>query len=166
MRYSWRNETPHLHHSATRRLFGTVFNPTGIGRRVSMKCGDRTIIRDIFSPNDCLGLGPPELTIGVGSAAKIDSLTIRWASGDEQVLRTFRSMDCCLLGNRIQRLATRPIQHSESTTCDNWPKRLNVRLRDGQSNACSRTGSRTFQRQTHTAVPGRSGTAHRQPMVR
>ena len=80
----FRNQTPSENHSVTIRLFGTRSNVGGIGSRMTLQCGGKTIIRDMFPPNGCLGLGPPEQTIGVGSATKIDRLTIRWPSGFEQ----------------------------------------------------------------------------------
>ena len=75
------------HHSVTIRLFGVMSNITGLGSRITIECGDRKVIRDLFAANGCLGLGPPELTIGVGEATKIDRLTIDWAGGGKQVLK-------------------------------------------------------------------------------
>ena len=82
----FRNDVPHENHSITLRLFGTQSNPNGIGSRITLRCGDRTIRRDIFPPNGCLGLGPAEQTIGVGTATLIDEMIINWPSGAEQVL--------------------------------------------------------------------------------
>lgn len=60
-------------------------NPAGSGCRVILEIGNERIVRDIFATNSCLGQAPAELLVGVGSAAQIDKLTVRWADGTREV---------------------------------------------------------------------------------
>lgn len=69
------------------RLRGVKSNRSGVGARITAKCGERQIVRDLFPKNGFMGLGPATEWIGVGEAEKIDSLTIRWPSGETQELK-------------------------------------------------------------------------------
>ncbi len=66
-------------------LVGTKSNRQAIGTRVTLECGTTQIVRDLFATNGCMGMSPPELVIGVGEAAQIQKLTVRWPSGGRQV---------------------------------------------------------------------------------
>lgn len=68
------------------RLRGQESNRLGIGARVTVRLGDRTQVRELWSNQGHLGSGPPEVHIGVGSADKVDELTIDWPSGIQQKL--------------------------------------------------------------------------------
>jgi hypothetical protein len=65
-------------------LEGVQSNRAGIGSRVTLEVGDRTIIRDVFPANGFSGQGPVELIIGVGDVDRIDRLSIRWPTGEVQ----------------------------------------------------------------------------------
>jgi hypothetical protein len=72
------------------RLSGKTANRAGIGARVTVVAGGLTMTREIRCGS---GLGnhedPPEAHFGLGKAAKVDSLTIRWPDGklSEQVFK-------------------------------------------------------------------------------
>lgn len=52
-----------------------------IGVRVRVEAAGRVFVRELGSGNDGLyGSGPPELTIGLGAAEKVEALVIRWPS--------------------------------------------------------------------------------------
>ncbi len=72
-------------HRVVLSLTGTDSNRSGIGCRVTIGCEDRHVIRDLFPANGFMGTGPTELTIGLGRATLITSLTIRWPTGQNQV---------------------------------------------------------------------------------
>ncbi|NQV26610.1 MAG: CRTAC1 family protein [Rhodopirellula sp.] len=57
-----------------------------IGARVIATVGSKTIVRDLFSANGCLGQQPARMVIGLGNAEQVDSLTIRWPDGKLQEL--------------------------------------------------------------------------------
>ncbi|MEK7465841.1 MAG: CRTAC1 family protein [Planctomycetota bacterium] len=64
------------------RLVGKTANRAGIGARVTVVAGGVTMTREIRCGS---GLGnhedPPEAHFGLGEAAKVDSLTVRWPDG-------------------------------------------------------------------------------------
>lgn len=67
------------------KLTGTESNRLAIGSRVTLKIGDKSIIRDLFPRNGCMGLGPVELLVGVGKVDLIDQVTVRWPTGKTEV---------------------------------------------------------------------------------
>ena len=68
------------------QLKGTRSNRLAIGSRIVLEIGDRKIVRDLFPRNNCWGMGPVNLLIGVGQAQTIDRLTVRWPTGKTQVI--------------------------------------------------------------------------------
>jgi hypothetical protein len=78
------NRIPALGRKARLELQGTASNVAAIGARVTARCGEQLIVRDLFPANGFEGQGPVELLIGVGGAATIDELTIRWPTGKTQ----------------------------------------------------------------------------------
>jgi enediyne biosynthesis protein E4 len=69
-------------------LTGTKSNRAAIGSRVTVRMGETAITRDLFSTNAFMGQSPAELTIGIGDAEKIDSLEVRWPTGEIQEFGT------------------------------------------------------------------------------
>ncbi len=67
-------------------LIGVESNRPGIGSRIVAEVGGRQIVRDVFPANGGFGPGPVELILGLGSAKRIDKLSIRWPSGRTQEL--------------------------------------------------------------------------------
>lgn len=63
-------------------LIGVQSNRSAIGTRVIARCGDRKIIRDLFTANGFMGQGPAKLTIGIGEETQVDELSIRWPTGE------------------------------------------------------------------------------------
>ena len=51
-----------------------------IGSRVELRCGNQTIVRDLFAANGFMGQSPADLHIGVGQATQIDNIKILWAT--------------------------------------------------------------------------------------
>jgi len=71
-------------HRVRIELNGTTSNRPAIGSRVTLKCGDRTITRDVFAHNPCMGQSPPELLVGVGAVQRIDEFSVNWPDGTNQ----------------------------------------------------------------------------------
>ena len=72
-------------HWITLRLEGVRCNRDAIGARVTVRAGGRTRIHDARSASSYLSQNDMRLHIGVGSAAQIDSIEIRWPSKVKRV---------------------------------------------------------------------------------
>ena len=72
-------------------LVGTDSNRAAIGSRVVLHCGGRQIVRDVFAPNGFIGQGPVELLVGVGEAEVIDTLSVRWPTGQTEQFTDLQS---------------------------------------------------------------------------
>ncbi len=82
-----RNDTPKGdNHWVRLKLRGTKSNRDAVGARVTIEAGGKTIHRQRKSGSSMLSSNDPRLTIGLGPAATIDTLTIRWPSGAETVM--------------------------------------------------------------------------------
>ena len=63
------------------KLIGTKSNRDGIGARVQIQTGGLTQIRELDGGNGYAGESTRRIHFGIGTAAKIDHLQIRWPSG-------------------------------------------------------------------------------------
>jgi len=72
-------------------------NPAGSGCRVILEYGNKTIVRDVFAANSCLGQAPVELLVGVGPATQIEKLTVRWPDGTREVHEAIPVNGRCLV---------------------------------------------------------------------
>lgn len=78
-----RNETPHGKHWLGVRLRGKDGNTFAIGAEVRVRTGERTQLRSLRAGTSYLGGNAPELHFGLGDAARIDELVVRWPTGKE-----------------------------------------------------------------------------------
>lgn len=89
------NEFPEGNHRVEVRLRGVESNHSAIGARVIAEADGKTIVRDLFAPNGFMGQGPAWLNVGVGTADRIDKLTIRWPTGKQQIFEDL-PVDCVI----------------------------------------------------------------------
>jgi len=69
-------------------LAGKKSNTLGIGARVTAELsGGQKIVRELFPHNTFRSQAPARVHFGLGKAAKVDRLTIRWPSGLVQELK-------------------------------------------------------------------------------
>jgi hypothetical protein len=68
------------------RLVGTRGNRDAIGARVRLTAGGVTQLREVRAGSSYLGQHDLRVHVGLGSAARIDRLEIRWPSGDTQIV--------------------------------------------------------------------------------
>jgi len=87
------NRFPGEHHRINITLQGVESNRSAIGARATIEAGGRMIVRDHFAANGFMGQSPARLTVGVGSARRIEKLTIRWPTGRLQVFHDL-PVDC------------------------------------------------------------------------
>ncbi len=89
------NQFPEGNHRVEIRLRGVESNKRAIGARAVAEVNGKKIVRDLFAPNGFMGQGPAWLNIGVGTAVRIDKLTIRWPTGRQQVFEDL-PVDCVI----------------------------------------------------------------------
>jgi hypothetical protein len=80
------NTTATKNHWIAIKLRGTKSNRDGIGARLEIVAGGRKQVAERTSTSGYLSQDDGRVHFGLGQAAKIDSLTIKWPSGKEQVL--------------------------------------------------------------------------------
>ena len=76
-----RNDTPPAHASVLIRLVGTASNRDAIGARVRVVAGGVTQTREVRAGSSYLSQHDLRVHVGLGRAARIDRLEIRWPSG-------------------------------------------------------------------------------------
>jgi hypothetical protein len=79
------NQFPKAHY-LTVSLRGTSSNRLGIGSRLTANVGGRELIRELYPYNGFRSQMPSRVHFGLGTATKIDRLTIRWPSGAIQTI--------------------------------------------------------------------------------
>lgn len=62
-------------------LRGEKSNRQGIGARITAEAGGQTLTRELFPHNTYFSQAPAHVHFGLGTAQKVDKLTIRWPSG-------------------------------------------------------------------------------------
>jgi hypothetical protein len=83
-----RNDSPRAdRHWIEVRLVGTRSNRDGIGARVTATWGTNRRVRERRGGGSYLSAGDPRLHFGLGPAVKVDTLEVRWPSGQRDVLR-------------------------------------------------------------------------------
>jgi enediyne biosynthesis protein E4 len=63
------------------KTVGTRSNRDGIGARITLKIGKRTLVDEVRSGSSYISSSDIRVHFGLGAATKIDSLHIRWPSG-------------------------------------------------------------------------------------
>jgi len=79
------NQFPKAHY-LTVSLRGTASNKLGIGARLTATVSGRELTRELYPHNSFRSQMPSRVHFGLGDAARIDRLTIRWPSGAVQTL--------------------------------------------------------------------------------
>jgi len=83
-----RNDTPRAdRHYLLLRLIGSRSNRDAVGARVSATWGTTRRIRERIGGGSYLSAHDPRLHFGLGTATRVDTLEIRWPSGQRDVLR-------------------------------------------------------------------------------
>ncbi len=79
----YENQFPRAHY-LTVSLRGTASNRLGIGARLTATVSGRELTRELYPHNSFRSQMPSRVHFGLGDAARIDRLTIRWPSGAVQ----------------------------------------------------------------------------------
>jgi hypothetical protein len=80
------NRMPRQHYLKV-SLRGHTSNRQGIGARLTAVVKGQQLVRELYPANSYLSQAPNVVHFGLGDAATVDSLTIRWPSGKVQVLK-------------------------------------------------------------------------------
>jgi hypothetical protein len=72
------------------KLQGTTSNRDAFGTKLKLVTGDKTLIREHVSGEGYFSSNAQEVHFGLGSAEKIDSLTITWPNGKKQTLNDIK----------------------------------------------------------------------------
>ena len=75
------NETPRRGHWLMVKLRGRPPNRDAIGARLTARVGSRTLVRTLDGGGSYISAGDPRVHFGLGQAARVDSLEVRWPSG-------------------------------------------------------------------------------------
>ena len=68
-------------HAIVLRLMGVTSNRDALGARVSVTAGGRTQVREVKSGSSYLGQNDLRVHVGLGDAASVDRVDIRWPAG-------------------------------------------------------------------------------------
>src|SRR5712691_9890586 len=75
------NQVRNFNHWIAIRTVGTKSNRDGIGARISVKAGARTLVDEVRSGSSYNSSSDMRVHFGLGSATKVDSVLVRWPSG-------------------------------------------------------------------------------------
>jgi hypothetical protein len=78
------NSTAVSGHCVAIRLIGTASERDAIGARVTVRCGDLTLVRQLTAGDGFQASNERQLVFGLGDHGRVDVLTIRWPSGLQQ----------------------------------------------------------------------------------
>jgi enediyne biosynthesis protein E4 len=83
----WKQANPPAGHWLLIQLAGTRSNRSAIGARVAVSAAGRVQVDELRSGGSYVSQSDMRLHFGLGSAARADSITVRWPSGEQTVLR-------------------------------------------------------------------------------
>lgn len=81
-----RNESATDHHWLEIRLQGVLTNRDGVGARVTVVSGGRSLIDEVHSGRGYQGHFGTRLYFGLGKSDKVDRVEIRWIGGGTDVV--------------------------------------------------------------------------------
>ena len=81
-----RNITQNTNHWLTLKLQGKKSNRDGIGAHLELVAGGRKQVAERIAGSGYLSQDDGRIHFGLGTAAKVEKLTIRWPSGQEQIV--------------------------------------------------------------------------------
>ena len=75
------NEVRSPNHWIAFKLVGTRSNRDGIGAKVTIRLGSRSLVDEVRSGSSYISVSDMRIHFGIGSATKIDDVQVRWPSG-------------------------------------------------------------------------------------
>jgi len=96
----FRNDGGNLNHWLQMKLVGTKSNRDAIGARVTVTAGDLRLADQVKGGGSYLSANDYRLHFGLGRRTQIDSLEIRWPSGNEERLKNIKVNQLMILRER------------------------------------------------------------------
>jgi enediyne biosynthesis protein E4 len=69
------------------KMVGKKSNRDGLGARIAVKAGGQTQVQEVRANSSFLSASEPRTHFGLGTAAQVDEITIRWPSGVVDTIR-------------------------------------------------------------------------------
>ena len=82
----YRNRTEPVGHWIELKLTGTKSNRDAIGSRVVIRAGGKSWIREVDGGNGYASQSTTRVHVGLGALDKVDSVEIRWPSGQKETV--------------------------------------------------------------------------------
>ncbi|MCY3622154.1 MAG: ASPIC/UnbV domain-containing protein [Gammaproteobacteria bacterium] len=82
----WRNDTEGNNYLAV-KLNGEPPNTEAVGARITLRVGDRNLMREVTLGSNFASNNPTDQLFGLGQAERVETLTVAWPDGSETVLR-------------------------------------------------------------------------------
>jgi hypothetical protein len=79
------NESPQAHY-LTLVLNGSKSNRDGIGAKITVKMGERTVYRHCATDGSYMSASDKRVHVGLGTVAQADSVTVTWPDGTTKTL--------------------------------------------------------------------------------
>jgi len=79
-----RNDQKLNHHWLRLKLVGKQSNRDPIGAWVKVRIGNRTLSRQVMPTRGFLSQSELPVTFGLGTASRVDEITVSWPGGGEQ----------------------------------------------------------------------------------
>ena len=86
-----RNDSPTKNHWVRVKLQGSKSNRDGVGAKIEVTAGGRTIHRQRKGGYSMEGTNDPRVTVGFGPSEQVDKLIVRWPSGAVSTLETVKA---------------------------------------------------------------------------
>jgi enediyne biosynthesis protein E4 len=85
-----RNDQNLKHHWVRLKLVGRKSNRCAIGAQIKLHLGEQTLTRQVMAARSYLSQSELPVTIGLGSATRVDSVEILWPGGSKQTVRDIK----------------------------------------------------------------------------
>ena len=68
------------------KLKGAPPNTEAVGARITLRVGDRDLMREVLLGSNFASNNPTDQLFGLGQAERVETLTVSWPDGSETVL--------------------------------------------------------------------------------
>ncbi len=109
---------------------GPEKNTMGIGSKIKIYSDSLSIYLENYTTRGYLSAVPPQMTVGIGPRAKIDSLIVLWPGGHSQILLDIRAGSTQILDHKMASNKILPKQSSKAIPLSSAPISLDYKHRE------------------------------------